>query len=284
MKAASGAVSSYLLFQRRCPGIERISKCMGAVSGTSWGQNMKAGVKGLALSSAVGLAVVTLIDVPAGQAADSTPPYNWSGCYAGGYVGWAAANQWTSTDLNRFSPVGVSAWDFSLGNEAIGGGTLGCNWQAIGWLVLGIEGEGGVLKVEGLGSQPLISPPGFTTVGDAAKVGSGYGLIAGRVGVAFDRLLVYAKFGAAFYDSAATITDANTPGFTATGSKFQNPFALGVGGEYLIFDHWSGKVEYVFFDHGRAFNACGVDAGQSFCWKQDPSTVNTFKIGLNYKF
>jgi outer membrane immunogenic protein len=256
---------------------------MGGSAG-ELGTIMKAGVKGLALSAAVALAAVALNDIQTVRADGGSPPYNWSGCYAGGFVGWATANKWTSTDLNGFSPAGVSPWDFSLGNEAIGGGTLGCNWQAIGWLVLGLEGEGGFLNVEGLGPQPLIVPPGFGTVGDTAKVGSGYGLVGSRVGVAFDRLLVYGKFGAAFYDSAATVTDANTPGFVAAGSRFQSTFAAGVGGEYLTFDHWSGKAEYLFFDHGSSFNACGVNAGRSFCWKQDPSTVNTFKIGVNYKF
>jgi outer membrane immunogenic protein len=186
--------------------------------------------------------------------------------------------------LNGFNAVGVSAWDFSLGNEAIGGGTLGCNWQASGWLVLSVEGEGGFLKVEGSAPQPLIVPPGFGTVGDTAKVGTGYGLIAGRIGIGFDRLLVYNKVGIAIYDTTAAVTDANTPGFVATGSKSQTLFAAGVGGEYLIFDHWSGKAEYLLFEHGGSFGACGVGAGQNFCWKQDPSTVHTFKIGLNYKF
>ncbi len=240
-----------------------------------------------------GLAFVGVILMGRARAADmpvnppvlrAAAPYNWSGCYAGGYVGWGAANKWTSTDLNGFSPIGVSPWNFSLGNEAIGGGTLGCNWQANTWFVLGIEGEGGFLKVEGSAPQPSISPPGFGTVGDTAKVGSGYGLIAGRLGAAFDRLLIYGKFGIGFYDTSATIIDANSPGFVATGSKFQAPWALGVGGEYAIFDHWSGKAEYVFFDHGSSFNACGVRGGQSFCWRQDPSTVHTFKIGVNYKF
>ena len=119
---------------------------------------------------------------------------------------------------------------------------------------------------------------------DTAKVGTGYGLIAGRLGVAFDRLLLYTKLGVAFYDTTATITDAATPGFVATGSKSQTPFAVGGGAEYAIFDHWTGKAEYVFFDRGCSFNACGVTGGQSFCWKQDPSSVHTFKIGLNYKF
>jgi outer membrane immunogenic protein len=86
--------------------------------------------------------------------------------------------------------------------------------------------------------------------------------------------------GVAFYDSTAKITDAAAPGFVATGSKFQSPFAVGVGGEYAIYDHWTGKAEYVYFDRGSSFNACGGGA----CWKQDPSDVHTFKVGLNYKF
>jgi outer membrane immunogenic protein len=249
---------------------------------------MNNGLNRLALAATVGLAAVGVINVGAGRAADmavkaprltAIAPYNWSGCYIGGYVGWAAANEWKSTDLNGFAPGAVSPWDFSPGNESIGGGTLGCNWQANNWFVLGIEGEGGFLKVEGSALQPLVGG-GFGTVGDTAKIGTGYGLIAGRVGAAFDRLLLYTKIGVAFYDSTATITDVNTPGFAATGSKSQTPFAVGGGAEYAMWDHWTGKAEYVYFDRGSSFNACGL----GFCWKQDPSPVHTFKIGLNYKF
>jgi outer membrane immunogenic protein len=248
---------------------------------------MHKGFGGAALAAAVTLAA----GIGVGQAADlavkapavkAVAPYSWTGCYVGGFAGWAAANQWKSTDLNGFNTTGVNPWDFSLGNEAIGGGTLGCNWQANSWLVLGIEGEGGYLNVEGSASPTLLPAfgPGLATVGDTAKVGSGYGLIASRVGVAFDRLLIYSKLGVAFYNTTATITDAAAPGFVATGSKSQTPFAVGVGGEYAIYDHWTGKAEYVFFDHGSSFNACG----QGACWKQDPSSVHTFKLGLNYKF
>ncbi len=243
---------------------------------------MRIGLSGVALAATVALAAVS---AGVGQAADLAvkapavkvaAPYNWTGCYVGGFVGYGAANTWKSADLNGYNQGGVSPWDFTVGNEATGGGTLGCNWQANSWLVLGIEGEGGYLKIEGSSLQP----PGFASVGDTAKIGSGYGLIAGRAGLAFDRLLIYSKIGVAFYDTAATITDVTRPGFVATGSKSQTPLAVGVGGEYAIYDHWTGKAEYVFFDRGSSFNACGG----GFCWKQDPSTVHTFKIGLNYKF
>jgi outer membrane immunogenic protein len=247
---------------------------------------MKSGC-GVALAATVGLAA---IGAGAGWAADLAvkapvkavaPYYSWTGCYAGGFVGYGAANDWTSTDLNGFNTTGVNPFDFSLGNQATGGGTLGCNWQANHWLVLGIEGEAGYLNVQGGASPTLLIPPGFSTLSDVAKVGTGYGLIAGRVGVAFDRLLIYSKVGVAFYDTSATVTDGAVPGFVATGSKSQAPFAVGLGSEYAIYDHWSMKAEYVFFDHGSSFNVCGQGG---FCFKQDPSTVQTFKIGLNYKF
>jgi outer membrane immunogenic protein len=246
----------------------------------------------LALAATVALPAVGVIDVGAGRAADLplkapikavVAPYNWTGCYVGGFVGWAAANQWTSTDLNGFAPASVSSWDFSLGNQAVGGGTVGCNWQANSWFVLGLEGEGGYLNVEGSGPQPLIVVPpggGFGSVSATAKMGTGYGLVAGRVGVAFDRLLLYTKLGVAFFDTSATITDAATPGFVATGSKSQTPFTVGGGVEYAMWDHWTGKFEYMFVEKGSSFNACGG----GFCWKQDPSTAHIGKIGLNYKF
>jgi outer membrane immunogenic protein len=238
---------------------------------------MNRGLNRLALAGAVALAAEGVVDVGAGRAADlpgkappakPVAPYSWTGCYVGAYVGWAAENEWTATDLNGYAPAGVSQWSFSPGNEGIGGSTLGCNWQANNWLVLGIEGEGGFLHVEGSGPQPLIVVPpggGLGSVSDTSRIGTGYGLVGGRVGVAFDRLLLYTKFGPAFF---------------ATGSKFQSPFTVGGGAEYAMFDHWTGKFEYMFVERGTSFDTCSG----TFCWRQDPSTTHIVKIGLNYKF
>src|SRR5258708_6171665 len=80
------------------------------------GNSMNNRLNRLALATTVGLAAVGVVDVGAGRAADmavkaprlaATAPHNWSGCYVGGYVGWAAANQWTSTDLNGLAPGAV---------------------------------------------------------------------------------------------------------------------------------------------------------------------------------
>jgi outer membrane immunogenic protein len=249
----------------------------------------------LALVATVGLVAVGVLEVGSGRAADlpvkapapKVAPYSFTGCYVGGFAGWGEANRWQSMDLNGFNPAGANPWEFSLNTSATYGGTVGCNWQvntSIGPfnLVLGIEGEGGSL---GLSVAPFAQPfpagagGGATNVSDAGKIGDGYGVVAGRVGLAFDRLLLYGKVGVAFYDASATITDASNPGFAATGSKSASTLAFGGGVEYAIFDHWTGKAEYLGFD-GTTFNACSG----TFCWKQDTGVVHTFKIGLNYKF
>jgi outer membrane immunogenic protein len=94
-----------------------------------------------ALAAVAGLAAVCVIGVQTGQSADLlakapvkavTPVrYSWTGCYAGGFVGWAAANDWQATDLNGFNPGGANPWDFSLGTQATGGATLGCNCRCV---------------------------------------------------------------------------------------------------------------------------------------------------------
>ena len=64
------------------------------------------------------------------------------------------------------------------------------------------------------------------------------------------------------------------------------PTLLGVGVEYAMWDHWTGKAEYMWLDSKSGYNACGADSilGQTFCWAQSPSPVNLIKIGMNYKF
>jgi len=237
---------------------------------------------GLAGVFVTGLGAVHAADLAVKAPVLKAPPpaYSWTGCYAGGFVGYAAANDWNVTDINGVNPGGVSSFPFTVGSQATGGATVGCNWQPVSMFVLGVEGEGGYLNVAGNVAQPQIpgSSAPFGTVGEAAKIGSGYGLIAARAGVAFDRLLIYGKLGVAVYDTSASVTAGD---IVASGSKSQSPLAVGLGGEYAIYDHWSGKAEWVMFERGSSFDVCAT-AGA--CWKQDPSTVQTFKVGLNYKW
>ena len=254
------------------------------------------GAAGIAVAGAANAA-----DMPPLKAPVLHAPYNWSGCYVGGFFGWGVANDWNSTDLRNFSNTaasgtpgpGPSNWLFSLNSSPTGGGYLGCNWQPTpgGGFVFGIDGEGGYLQLSAPGAQPLtvVFPAvgGTTNITDAVKLGTGYGMVAGRVGYVFlEKIHIYGKVGVAFYNETSSIIDANLPGGPkiASGSKSQTPLAFGGGAEYPLTEHWIGKAEYLYFEKGSSYTATGVGVAAGFNWKEDPSTVQTFKLGAAYKF
>jgi hypothetical protein len=54
---------------------------------------------------------------------------------------------------------GSHSWNVGLDSSFIGGGTLGCNYQAVGSpFVFGIEGEVGYMKLEGSAFDSLLNP------------------------------------------------------------------------------------------------------------------------------
>src|SRR5262249_22363525 len=81
--------------------------------------------------------------------------YNWTGCYLGLYIG---------TDTGRFDSTnrtGVPGFDgLRITSDThmsgfLGGGTVGCNYQAYNW-VFGIEFDGGPTNKDG---QDFLLPP-----------------------------------------------------------------------------------------------------------------------------
>jgi outer membrane immunogenic protein len=249
------------------------------------------------------------------------PPFTWTGCYVGGYVGGAsAADDAVFTDLGnanfRAFSGGVTAgrvenshsWGVSLDSSVIAGGTLGCNWQLVGSpFVFGIEGEGGYLKLEGSAFDPLINPTltvaAFRGTPDSlgsARIGDWYAMVTGRLGYAFDRVLVYAKGGAAFIPVRAAVVDTCAAVPAGCGNWLISTFVdntittwtIGGGIEWAFADNWSIKGEYMFIGLDETVTSCGlatlangnVVSGGSFCFGHDFSGIHTAKVGLNYRF
>ena len=147
--------------------------------------------------------------------------YNWSGVYVGinGGYGFGSTNNWTGA-------LGGSTGNFST-NGALAGGTLGFNYQT-GPFVFGIEGDGDWSDIQG------------SSAGGCGTLGAGIGVVIpatvscktantwlatgrGRVGYAFDRLLLYGTGGGAF----GNVT-ASTPG-SAFGSNSNTEFGWTAG-------------------------------------------------------
>ena len=244
--------------------------------------------------AAAGLAVAAGSAGAADMAVNSpmaTAPFNYSGCFVGGYFGWGVANDWKTTDVNGFNPGGVNPWDFSLNTSATGGGYVGCSWQPSlgGGLVFGIDGQGGYLQLSAPGQQLNQVPGGVGTsfITDNTKLGSGYGVVAGRIGWVFlEKIHVYGKLGVGFYNETSTINNTALVGapILASGSKSQMPLVWGIGAEFPLTEHWIGRAEYLFFENGSSYTSVGTGAGAGFNWNESPSTVQTFTLGAAYKF
>jgi outer membrane immunogenic protein len=282
----------------------------------------------LAALAAIGSAHAA--DLPVKARPPVVAPFSWTGCYLGGYVGgaWSGNDGATFTDQgqNGLGPAGsiavppflsyaggsvaarlvpVHSWSTDLDTSVIGGGTLGCNWQFAGSpFVIGIEGEGGYMRLTGEAFDPLTlagTQTRLDTLG-SAQVGDWYAMVTGRLGYAFDRTLIYVKGGAAFIPTRSTVLDAcqdttigcgNWLVFTP-GKETITTWTIGGGIEWAFSGNWSVKGEYMFIALGddSGFQTCGpvtspagtTVAGGPFCFNNSFGHIHTAKIGLNYRF
>jgi len=219
-------------------------------------------------------------------------PYSWTGCYTGFYFGFANANDPLTTDLNGYAAaagysLAPSSWGISQSPSVLAGGDLSCNWQPVGsQFVFGIEAEGGYMDLTGIRQQP--APGALTTIKVDSRLGPGYGDFAGRFGwVAWERVLFYGKAGVGVIKSFSQLTDSppDTSYIIAPGSKLITPLVAGAGIEYAMTDRWTGRFEYLWFDHGASYLTCGIASNDiNYCWSQRPSTISSWKFGASYKF
>jgi outer membrane immunogenic protein len=159
--------------------------------------------------------------------------YTWTGFYIGGQVGAGVSRSSWSDPLTRGSNT------FTSGAGFLGGGQVGANYQ---WnvLVLGVEGDFNWTGMKGTGSDFLGDSIGTETQWTST--------VAGRVGAAFNRLLIYGKGGVAFARDHGTFTDL--AGNSASNAFTRTGWTAGVGLEYGITANWSAKIEYDHLSFG----------------------------------
>ena len=114
-----------------------------------------------------------------------------------------------------------------------------------------------------------------------------YGDITARAGISIARhTLVYAKGGYAFFDGEGRQVTTK-PGYSPTGTDTFTGWVLGGGIEHAIGHGWSLKAEYLHFDFGHqgALQTSISDPPIGFQYTNTFSlTVDTVKVGLNYRF
>ena len=245
----------------------------------------------------LGCAAVSLLSVAAFGADLAVPPappvvqpFTWTSCYGGVHVGGGAfrRGRYRSGAIGaglRFSAPGTTVGVTTTSINATGflaGAQIGCDYQFYSHLVLGVEGavSGSTMK----GSTTVAFPAGFP--GDQGAVNAKTDFlpsITARLGVALDRVLLYAKGGVAWAGDETNVIGsvAGTP-FSFQGLDTRTGFTAGGGVDWAFSGPWSVNVEYDYygFGHGNVFM---TDSVNGFTGLVDTKqSIQVVKVGLNF--
>jgi outer membrane immunogenic protein len=265
----------------------------------------------VAASVVFGSGAASAADLPA-QIYRKAPPiadavYDWSGFYVGvnaGYANGRDGNTITANDpvtlggiTGGFVPAGVS----SRGDGFTGGGQIGWNYQfhhgPTGGVAIGLEADAAYLDIDR--TSDTITARGFDT-----QFHSGLDFLAtvrGRLGYAFDRLLVYGTGGFASGEVNNRMTNINrvgVAGYTGSQDTMRPGYACGGGIEYALASnagfnvfHASGvtvKVEYLHYDLGTSSFVSNAVPGVATAGTAFTNSVHSngdlVRAGLNYNF
>jgi outer membrane immunogenic protein len=240
------------------------------------------------------------------------PIFTWTGIYVGGQIGYA----WGKNNVSFGDNFGDYAALSYNTSGVIGGAHVGYNLQ-LSQFVIGLEGDvdgtsqskqyngalpfGASLVGPGVGS--LVAPLGGNI---SVNVNHNIeGSIRGRLGYAWDRVLIYATGGVAFGGFNGSVS-GNFPG-----GSFVNPngalllgfppfggstsasttrvgWTVGGGLEYAVTNNWSVRAEYRYTDFGHstiytsAFDTAALGAAGAYINRH--FSENRVQVGFSYKF
>jgi outer membrane immunogenic protein len=261
-------------------------------------------------------------EAPVYKAPAVAPLYNWSGFYIGGNAGygWGKAN----TDIayaggnpfgdgsegDPFDPLPAFAHsDSGKLNGPNGGGQIGYNWQFAPMGVFGIEADLQTSRQKNSNrftdlfsvndhSDNTTFLDGTTATDYEAKI-SWFGTVRGRLGYAWNDVLLYGTGGLAYGKvglsgtSVSTVTTSGAgvggPPFTTVAAKsfaasaVNLGWTVGAGIEGALANNWTWKAEYLHMDLGSV-SVTGIAATGAAFTASSKFTDDIVRLGLNYRF
>jgi outer membrane immunogenic protein len=223
------------------------------------------------LAAVVGIMAVTKLAWCADLPPPVTPapvvaPYSWSGLYIGLNAGY------NSTKLaETANGGGLSGSGSTTVPGGIGGFQIGANYQ-MGAVVLGFEAD----------FAGTMATKSTTIVGIASNTAQipWIGTLRGRLGYAFDRVLLYATAGGA---ATQLISTVNVPPLAASSSTTFTHGAWTAGGglEAAVTENLSARIEYLYVDTGNFSVAeIGGPPPTTFTGRIQSNLV---RAGVNYR-
>lgn len=270
---------------------------------------LRSAVSAAALLAGASVAsVASAADLPAYEAAPAiaVPSFTWTGFYVGANAGYI----WGDHDIktggkdaatrlnvqNRLRPpsVGIDGDGWSVGAQA------GYNFQFDNSpLVVGVEADFNYTDIDETtryNRAPLA--PALGNIRSTFKQELEYlGTVRGRIGYAFDRVLVYGTGGLAYgkVKTSARFNNNLTPagvggalGFSDSKSDWEVGYTVGGGVEYAVTDNVTVKGEYLYYDLGdtklNVNRTAAAPAGQSGYRSKFENDGHLVRAGVNYKF
>jgi outer membrane immunogenic protein len=210
----------------------------------------------------------------------AVPYYNWSGFYIGGNLGAG----WNSN--GSVSDTFGSTFSTNSNTQFLGGGQVGVNYEFWGGVVVGAEAmfdwlpnTTNTISVTGAG-------PAAGSTASATLNNRWLTTATGKLGYAWDRVLLYGKGGGAWVGTQSpSITVGGTPtSFTGTSSN-NFGWTAGLGVEWAFWGNFSARAEW---DYIRLQNQnFTVGPGTAFATdviSTNNRSINMFTAGVNYKF
>jgi outer membrane immunogenic protein len=216
-------------------------------------------------------------------------PFSWTSCHIGAHVGggWARSTEFSDPIGANIAPVGSI---IQVDNDAglVGGAQVGCDYQfATNW-VIGVAGDFSWADIDGQTNDPFFAGK---TIGVPLTLHSRTNFLAsatGRIGYAWDNVLLYGKggvawshnkyqvtnFACAFLVSCSTGADETRMGWTA-----------GAGVEWAFSPNWSVFAEYNHYGFGGARSLTFTDpAVTSVVFNVETPDIDVVKVGINFRF
>jgi outer membrane immunogenic protein len=240
-----------------------------------------AAVAGVFLSTGAEAADLPARAVAPGPYVAAVPAFTWTGFYAGVNAGYAFGGGRGFYDPTYGTVTGSSGDNGGF----VGGGQVGFNYQLTpgSGFVIGLEAD---LQYAKLGSNDVAYVIGSTPYYDVGSSLDWFGTVRGRLGYAFDRVLVYGTAGFAFGGGSANGSYASAYPYTLSDS-IRSGYAAGGGVEYAFTPSITGKIEglYVNLDRGGA-GATYYDTGTNAYYGlgKTQGDFGVIRAGLNYKF
>jgi outer membrane immunogenic protein len=191
--------------------------------------------------------------------------YNWSGFYIGAHAGGGWSEKCFAFAGATDGCHDADGW--------LAGGQVGFNVQQ-GQFVFGVEFSGSWADINGSHNALLV--PGDSYRSDVNTIL----LFTGRIGMTFDRLLIYVTGGGAWARDEFSYV---RPGLgTATTDQNRTGWTIGAGLEYGLSPNWSIAAQYNYIDFGDK----DVTFGAPFAPFTDrvEQDIHLATVRLNYRF